>query len=85
KNNITLTCNSNLENTINEKFDEFAKHQISLDFWTNNKNTIIDFLKEKFYIYYINVRYDNQDSFEFVRFMKTKFRDIIFIDDYYEM
>ncbi|CAG8704522.1 21579_t:CDS:1, partial [Dentiscutata erythropus] len=52
-NNITLVCNSNLENTINEKFDEFAKHQISLDFWTNNENTIIDFFLKKSFTFTI--------------------------------
>ncbi|CAG8488129.1 15914_t:CDS:2 [Gigaspora margarita] len=81
----TLFGDVSKKNTINEKFDKFAKYQISLDVWTNNENTIIDFLKEKFYIYYINMRYNNQDSLEFVRFMNTKFRDITFIDDYYEI
>ncbi|CAG8782890.1 19922_t:CDS:1, partial [Gigaspora margarita] len=85
KDNITLVSNSNLENTVNKKFDEFAKNLIPLDFWTNNENTIIGFLKEKFYIYFIeNVTRDNQDSLEFVRFIKTKFRDITLIDKYYE-
>ncbi|CAG8824975.1 8074_t:CDS:2, partial [Gigaspora margarita] len=65
KDNITLVSNSNLENTVNKKFDESAKNLIPLDFWTNNENTIID-------------------SLEFVKFMKTKFRDITLIDNYYE-
>ncbi|CAG8623088.1 16875_t:CDS:2 [Gigaspora margarita] len=41
KDNITLVSNSNLENTVNKKFDESAKNLILLDFWTNNENTII--------------------------------------------
>ncbi|CAG8444625.1 27269_t:CDS:1 [Dentiscutata erythropus] len=85
ENNITIVSNSNLENTVNEKFDESAKNPNSLAFWTNNENTIIDFLKEKFYVYYIeNETHNNQDLLEFVRFMKTKFRDITFIDSYYK-
>ncbi|CAG8811932.1 12861_t:CDS:1, partial [Racocetra fulgida] len=56
KDAITLVCNANIENIVNKKFDNFEKKFTvnNTSFcWIQNENTIIDFLKEKFYYYYI--------------------------------
>ncbi|CAG8575916.1 6911_t:CDS:1 [Racocetra fulgida] len=92
KDTIVFVCDANIENIVNKKFENFetnfAANNTSFC-WTKNENTIIDFLKEKFYYYYIwsknLLKDDNSKQESFVRFMKEKNRDITFIHNYYQM
>ncbi|CAG8569740.1 6281_t:CDS:1, partial [Cetraspora pellucida] len=92
KDAIVFVCDANIENLVNKKFENFEKNFTANNTffcWTKNENTIIDFLKEKLYYYYIrsknSLNDNNSKQKSFVRFMKEKNRDITFIDDYYQM
>ncbi|CAG8768036.1 6294_t:CDS:1, partial [Racocetra fulgida] len=56
KDTIVFVCDAMIENKVNKKFEhfetKFATNNTSFC-WTKNENTIVNFLKEKFYYYYI--------------------------------